>query len=115
MRKVIGGLVAALAVSVVALAIGSVSPQGVVGRHVQSVLAVGVPGVADLSAQEKCSVQSDAPPDTCECGPNKTKVTNPCIYCSTPSGKRCGDKRCKSCYVVCSPGNSVPGGSGCGG
>lgn len=65
-------------------------------------------GVSAPPMQERCSVQSSAPSDVCECGPNKVKVSNPCIYCSTPSGKRCGDKRCKSCYVVCSSAGSVP-------
>ena len=65
-------------------------------------------GVSAPPMQERCSVRSDAPSGTCECGPNKTKVANPCIYCSTPSGKRCGEKRCKSCYTVCNPGGSVP-------
>jgi hypothetical protein len=65
-------------------------------------------GVSAPPMQEKCSVASGAPSAICECGPNKTKVANPCIYCSTPSGKKCGEKRCKSCTVVCSPAGSVP-------
>ena len=98
---------AVLAVSIVA----TVCAQDVARKADLEGVVVSSHFLAGVSAppiQERCSVPSQAPPDTCECGPNNTKVSNPCIYCSTPSGKNCG-KKCQSCYVVCDPKNSVPG------
>lgn len=69
--------------------------------------------VETAAQTEKCSVQSQAPPVTYECGADKRKVQADCIYCSTPSGKRCGDKRCLSAYCACSPSLCTTGSTSC--
>lgn len=65
-------------------------------------------GISAPPVQQHCTVQSNAPSSICECGSNKVKVSDPCIFCSTAGGQKCGEKKCKSCYVVCAPAGSVP-------